>query len=87
MGTRLSEYELKELTQRGDPKAFEAGATAEGVAIDEGYMADRIGGLGAHASRQEDLHKKLKQQQQSLSSLPLNELNKLSGEAPLETID
>jgi hypothetical protein len=59
-GTRLSEYELKELTMRGDPKAFEMGATAEGAAIDESYLADRIGGLGAHASRTEDLHKKLR---------------------------
>ena len=46
-GTRLAEYELKELTMRGGgPAAFERGDAPP----DERELADRVGGLGAHAA-------------------------------------
>ena len=46
-GTRLAEYELKELTMRGGGvAAFERGDAPP----DERELADRVGGLGAHAT-------------------------------------
>ncbi len=44
---KLTDYELKELMQRGGN--FEQGMNEQGQVIDEGYLADRVGGLGAHA--------------------------------------
>ena len=83
---RLADYELKELMQRGDAKAFEMGATVDGVAIDEGYMADRVGGLGAHPTRPGDINKKLKFQQNA-GTINMADLNKLSGECDPTEID
>ena len=46
IGTKLAEYELKELTARGGPSYFEKVYDPE---TEERDQADRVGGLGAHA--------------------------------------
>lgn len=45
MTNRLSEYEMKELIQKGGVHAFEQGAQNEEYK-DEKEYADRVGGLG-----------------------------------------
>ena len=78
-GTRLAEYELKELTMRGGGvAAFERGDAPP----DERDLADRVGGLGVHATS--SLSKKVKP---TLStSMPLD-LNQLSGDADPEELN
>ncbi len=76
-GTKLAEYEIKELTMRGGgPATFERGD----VPPDEKELADRVGGLGAHATP--NFQKKVK----PVNSLPV-ELNKLEGDADPEQLD
>ena len=80
-GTRLAEYELKELTMRGGgPAAFERGDAPP----DERELADRVGGLGAHATS--SLQKKVKPLSTDLNSWSAD-LNKLSGDADPEEIN
>lgn len=46
---KLTKHEIKELTMKGGPQVFEQG-NPDWFA-DEGYLADRVGGLGTEVER------------------------------------